>query len=68
MVVVFYLLFVSFVGTAHVCATVSTRRSGDNLWEPLLSSHHVGTGDQTQVDSLSGKHLHPLSPITGPGY
>jgi hypothetical protein len=46
----------------------STWRSGDNLWELVLSSYPVSPGDQTQVVSLSGKHLYSLSPIAGPSY
>jgi hypothetical protein len=30
-------------------------RSEDNLWEMVLSSHHVGPGDQTRAIRLVGK-------------
>lgn len=31
-------------------------RSDDNLWELVLSFHHVGPGEQTQAVSLGSKH------------
>ena len=37
--------------------TAQVRRSEDNFWESVLSSHHVGPRDQTQVITFGSKHL-----------
>lgn len=37
----------------------------DNLQESVLSFHHVGLRDGTQVVSLEDKHLNLLSHLTG---
>lgn len=36
-------------------------RSEDNHGESVLSCHHLGSGDQTQVDRLGGRDFYPLS-------
>lgn len=42
-------------------------RTEDNFKELVLSSHHVGSRDQTQAVRLGSKHLyHPSDPRTGP--
>lgn len=38
-------------------------KSEDNCKESVLSFHHVGLRDQTEVIRLGGKHLYPLSKI-----
>lgn len=35
----------------------------DNLQESFLYFYHVGSGDQTQVIGLGGRHLDLLSPL-----
>lgn len=40
-------------------------RSEDNLQESILSSYHVGPGDQTQVVGLGFKYLYPMSHLLG---
>lgn len=49
------------LGAEEGCTHVTERawRSEDNLWKLVLSFHHVGPGDQTQLARLS--HKHPLS-------
>lgn len=44
-------------GYIHVTAWVSE----DNLQESVLSFHHIGSGNQTQVVKFNRKHLYPLS-------
>lgn len=44
--------------TGHTC------RSEDDLWLLVLSFHHVGPTDQTQVVRLGG--LYPLSHLDSP--
>lgn len=47
-------------GRAH--PTAFMYRSEENLWESLgLYFHPVGPRDPTQVSSLGGKHLYPVS-------
>lgn len=58
-----------YVHVCGVCELVCTCmwRSEDNKQEPILSSHPVGCRDGTQVISLGGKCLYPLSPFTRSG-
>lgn len=54
----------------HMCVYIYTmacmRRSEDNLGEWVLSFHHVGPGDQTQIVRFGGKYPYWLSHLTGP--
>lgn len=45
---------------------VPMRRSKGSLLESVLSFHHGGPGDQTQMVSIVGKHLYVLSHLSGP--
>lgn len=46
-----------------VCVTSSMEwRPEDNLWDSVLSAHHVGPGAQTQVLRF-GRHCYCLTPI-----
>jgi hypothetical protein len=49
-----------------VHASVHTWRLGNSFRDWILSDHHMGSGDWTQVVMLGGKHLYPLSLITSP--
>lgn len=40
-----------------VCSIEHLWKSEDKLSHSVLSFHHVGTGDQTQVSRLGSKHL-----------
>lgn len=50
-----YLLYVG-VG-AHVCTMVYMWKSEDNFQESVLTFHHVGPGDWTDVDRLGAGML-----------
>lgn len=52
----------AYVGTP---APVHTWKSEDKLLESLISFHHVGAGDRTQISRLALKHLCPLSHLAG---
>lgn len=43
----------------HLCQSVGVEVRG-HLAGSILASHRVGLGDQTQVDSVGGKHLYSL--------
>lgn len=45
----------------HTCAMVLMWGSGDSWQELVLFFHHVNCGAQTQVVSLDGKFLYPVS-------
>lgn len=47
-------------------AQVRLWRSEDNLQASVLSSHHVGPGDQTRDVRASGRRLYLLSHLTSP--
>lgn len=36
-------------------------KSRYSFWESVLSFHHAGSEDQTQVTTFSGKHLYSVS-------
>lgn len=48
-----------------VHAIVSVCRSEDNLWQSVLSLHHIDSGDWKQVVRLGGEHLYQLSHLKG---
>lgn len=39
--------------------------SEDNLPESILSSYHMGPGDETQVAGLGFKYFYPVSHLLG---
>lgn len=49
---------------AHVCATAQLVKSEESSQDSVLSFHHVGLGDQTQVVRFGGKCLYPLEHLT----
>lgn len=51
---------------AWMGACVAQRRPENNLQELLLTNHHVGPGDRTQIIRLGGKRLLPASYLTSP--
>jgi hypothetical protein len=46
-----------------VCASITVRiwQSENNFVKLVLSFHHIGPGDQSQIIRLGGKHFYPLS-------
>lgn len=60
-------LFILCGGRGRKCAhCLHVLRSEGNLQESVLSFHHVGPEDRTQVVRFGGKHLYLLSPLSGP--
>lgn len=60
-------LFCVYVHMHMTHAVACVRRSEDSFQESVIPSfHRVGPGGQTQAMRLTGKHLYPLSPLTGP--
>lgn len=49
---------------AHVCATAQLVKSEESSQDSVLSFHHVGLGDQTQIVRFGGKCLYPLDLTT----
>lgn len=43
------------------CVHACVQRSEDSLWESVLSFHHVGPRDQTEVIRFGSSRLYPLS-------
>lgn len=41
------------------CMPQHVWRAEDNFREPVLSFHHMGSGDQTQVVKLGGNYTEP---------
>jgi hypothetical protein len=46
-----------------VHATVHEQRSKDNLWEPVLSSHHMNSSDGIIYRQLGSKFLYLMSHV-----
>jgi hypothetical protein len=55
-----------YLGSGHPCATGCIWTSEDNLWELILSFHHVGHRDQTQVVRLARILPLPAEPSLWP--
>lgn len=60
-----YLLIITLI-CAYVHAKAHMRRPQDTLWEFILSSHHVGPGDGTQIACLDSKCIDQLNQLSGP--
>ena len=58
----FYCIYL-FIGGTHDTVHVGVRRQ---LWHLIISSHHVGPGDWTQVSRIGCSCLYPLSHLSGP--
>lgn len=54
-----YFIFAFICLRRGVYATACVWRAEDNFREPVLSFHHMGSGDQTQVVKLGGNYTEP---------
>lgn len=52
---IFYIISPTSYVSKFICMTVAVWQSEDNFWESVLSFHHIGFKDLTQVIRLGGK-------------
>lgn len=65
--IIFFITFIYFV-CVHVCHRVHRLRSEDNLWQSVLSFHHVCPGNRTQIMRVGGKCLYQMSHLGAPEF
>lgn len=53
---------------ARACHRAHILRSEDNLWQSILSLHHVGPGNRTQIIRVGGKCLYQMSHLGAPEF